>query len=91
MEENRDILESMTQALIKYETISSEQIDQLMARQPVSDPEGWVDDQDQSPTDDVEGKAAHPVSEADTNEADSEQPENQESDELDSDENGKAV
>ncbi len=91
LEENRDILEAMTQALIKYETISSEQIDQLMARQPVSDPEGWVDDQDQSSTDDVEGKAAHPVSEADTNEADSEQPENQESDELDSDENGKAV
>ncbi len=91
LEENRDILEAMTQALIKYETISSEQIDQLMARQPVSDPEGWVDDQDQSSTDDVEGNAAHPVSEADTNEADSEQPENQESDELDSDENGKAV
>ena len=91
LEENRDILEAMTQALIKYETISSEQIDQLMARQPVSDPEGWVDDQDQSPTDDVEGNAAHPVSEADTNEADSEQPENQEPDELESDENGKAV
>lgn len=91
LEENRDILESMTQALIKYETISSEQIDQLMARQPVSDPEGWVDDQDQSPTDDVEGDEPSPVSEADVNETDSEQPENQEPDEPESDGNGKAV
>ncbi len=91
LEENRDILEAMTQALIKYETISSEQIDQLMARQPVSDPEGWVDDQDQSPTSDVEGDAPSPVSEADANETDSEQPENQEPDEPESDGNGKAV
>ncbi|QEQ97965.1 ATP-dependent zinc metalloprotease FtsH [Neptunomonas concharum] len=91
LEENRDILEAMTQALIKYETISSEQIDQLMARQPVSDPEGWVDDQDQSPTGEVEGDAPSPVSEADANETDSEQPENQEPDEPESDGNGKAV
>jgi len=41
LEDNRDILESMTQALMKYETVSSEQIDQLMAREPVSDPDGW--------------------------------------------------
>jgi cell division protease FtsH len=46
LEENRDILESMTQALMKYETISSEQIDQLMAREPVSAPDGWVDEDD---------------------------------------------
>ncbi|RVU29276.1 ATP-dependent zinc metalloprotease FtsH [Neptunomonas marina] len=44
LEDNRDILESMTQALMKYETISSEQIDQLMAREAVSDPDGWVDE-----------------------------------------------
>lgn len=44
LEDNRDILESMTQALMKYETISSEQIDQLMAREPVSPPDGWDDD-----------------------------------------------
>ncbi|MGB1239708.1 MAG: ATP-dependent metalloprotease, partial [Pseudomonadales bacterium] len=48
LEENRDILESMTQALMKYETISSEQIDELMARQPVSDPEGWSDEDDKT-------------------------------------------
>jgi len=41
LEDNRDILESMTQALMKYETVSSDQIDQLMAREPVSDPDGW--------------------------------------------------
>ena len=46
LEDNRDILESMTQALMKYETISSEQIDQLMAREPVSPPDGWIDDED---------------------------------------------
>ena len=44
LEDNRDILESMTQALMKYETISSEQIDELMAREEVSAPDGWEDD-----------------------------------------------
>jgi len=43
LEDNRDILESMTQALMKYETISSSQLDELMARQPVSDPVDWTD------------------------------------------------
>lgn len=41
LEDNRDILETMCQALMKYETISSEQIDQLMARTEVSPPDGW--------------------------------------------------
>ena len=36
LEDNRDILETMTQALMKYETIDSSQIDQLMAREEVS-------------------------------------------------------
>ena len=44
LKDNRDILESMTQALMKYETLDSEQIDELMSRQPVSEPEGWDDD-----------------------------------------------
>ena len=44
LEDNRDILEAMTQALMKYETITSEQIDELMARKPVSAPDGWVDE-----------------------------------------------
>jgi len=55
LEENRDILESMCQALMKYETIDSQQIDQLMNREPVSAPEGWVDDEDKN---DDQGVAA---------------------------------
>lgn len=43
LEDNRDILETMCQALMKYETIDSGQIDQLMAREEVSPPEGWDD------------------------------------------------
>ncbi|WP_293268351.1 ATP-dependent zinc metalloprotease FtsH [Neptunomonas sp.] len=46
LEANRDILESMTQALMKYETINSDQIGELMARGEVTPPEGWVDDSD---------------------------------------------
>ncbi len=41
LEDNRDILEAMAEALMKYETLDSDQIGQLMARQPVSEPEGW--------------------------------------------------
>ena len=56
LEDNRDILESMTQALMKYETISSEQIDQLMAREQVSAPEDWSEPSDDTPAD--KGEAA---------------------------------
>ena len=44
--DNRDILDSMCEALMTYETISSDQIDQLMARQEVAPPEGWNDSQE---------------------------------------------
>jgi len=43
LEENRDILDSMCEALMQYETIGSEQLDQLMARTEVTPPEGWSD------------------------------------------------
>nr|WP_173645497.1 ATP-dependent zinc metalloprotease FtsH [Marinobacterium profundum] len=43
LEQNRDILEAMAHALIKYETIDSSQLDELMARQPVTPPDDWVD------------------------------------------------
>ncbi|OMH39204.1 ATP-dependent zinc metalloprotease FtsH [Motiliproteus sp. MSK22-1] len=46
LEENRDILESMTQALMKYETIDSKQLDDLLARREVRAPDGWGDDDD---------------------------------------------
>ena len=46
MTDNRDILDSMCEALMTYETISSDQIDQLMARQEVTPPDGWNDSQE---------------------------------------------
>ncbi len=41
LEENRDILEAMKDALIEYETIDSEQVDDLMARRKVRPPKDW--------------------------------------------------
>ncbi len=43
LKEHMDILHSMAEALIKYETIDSEQIDALMERRPVSPPADWED------------------------------------------------
>ncbi|MEO6699397.1 MAG: ATP-dependent zinc metalloprotease FtsH [Paraperlucidibaca sp.] len=40
---NRDILDSMAEALMKYETIDAPQIDDLMARREVRPPNGWTD------------------------------------------------
>jgi len=50
--ENMDILHAMSEALIKYETIDSGQIDALMDRQPVPKPKDWIDmDDDNTPDD----------------------------------------
>jgi len=43
LKENMDILHSMTDALMKYETIDVSQINQLMERQEVSPPKDWND------------------------------------------------
>jgi cell division protease FtsH len=43
IKENIDILHAMAEALMKYETIDKYQIDDLMARKPVRDPQGWDD------------------------------------------------
>jgi cell division protease FtsH len=43
LKENIDILHAMAEALMKYETIDKYQIDDLMARKPVRDPQGWDD------------------------------------------------
>lgn len=43
LKENIDILHAMADALMKYETIDKFQIDDLMARIPVRDPQGWDD------------------------------------------------
>ena len=44
LSDNIDILHSMKDALMKYETIDSDQIDDLMARIEVREPDGWNDD-----------------------------------------------
>jgi cell division protease FtsH len=43
LKDNMDILESMKDALMKYETIDSKQIDDLMARKDVRPPADWDD------------------------------------------------
>ncbi len=43
LEDNRDILEAMKDALMEYETIDSEQVDDLMARRTVRPPKDWHD------------------------------------------------
>ena len=46
LNENIDILHSMTDALVKYETLNSDQLDQLMARNPVEPAKDWEEDND---------------------------------------------
>ena len=41
LSENLDILETMAEALMKYETIDVRQVDDLMARTPVREPGDW--------------------------------------------------
>ncbi len=43
LKENSDILHAMAEALMKYETIDKFQIEDLMSRKPVRDPQGWDD------------------------------------------------
>jgi len=44
LEEKKDILNKMAEALIKYETVNAEQIDDLMAGKLVKPPEGWEEE-----------------------------------------------
>lgn len=81
LDENRDILESMCQALMKYETIDSKQIDQLMKREPVSAPEGWVDEDDKN---DDQGAAAADTDQAEKSSLDT-GPENDQQEGMDPD------
>ena len=48
LKDNEDILHSMSDALMKYETIDASQIDQLMERGEVSAPKDWDDNDDSS-------------------------------------------
>ena len=66
LKDNMDILHSMKDALMKYETIDAKQIDQLMERVEVSDPEGWEEGDKAEPSKekaeegvDAEGKSIH--------------------------------
>ncbi|MFI7859103.1 MULTISPECIES: ATP-dependent zinc metalloprotease FtsH [Pseudomonas] len=64
--ENRDKLEAMTEALMKYETIDSDQIDDIMAGRTPREPRDWDDDknsgtpaaQDDRPESPIGGPAA---------------------------------
>jgi cell division protease FtsH len=50
LEENIDILHAMADALMKYETIDSKQIDDLMNRTEVRKPDGWDENNNSSNT-----------------------------------------
>ncbi|WP_226702020.1 ATP-dependent zinc metalloprotease FtsH [Microbulbifer elongatus] len=43
LQDNRDILEAMKDALMEYETLDAEQVDDLMARRKVRPPRDWHD------------------------------------------------
>ena len=49
LEEHIDILHAMKAALMEYETLDSEQVDDLMARRPVRPPRDWHDGGDYQP------------------------------------------
>ena len=62
--DNMDILHAMKDALMKYETIDAQQIDDLMARREVRPPADWVeesDDKPQGPTATEETKPSEPT------------------------------
>lgn len=63
LEDNRDILDAMTAALMKYETIDSKQLDELMDRKPVTPPEGWQESDSKAAAD--EAAAANKAEEFD--------------------------
>jgi len=44
LKENMDILHAMAEALMKYETIDKDQIDDAMNRRPIRKPSDWEDD-----------------------------------------------
>jgi cell division protease FtsH len=58
LKDNMDVLHNMTDALMKYETIDSDQIDALMAGEAVPEPKDWsdLDDDDSSSMSGTESK-----------------------------------
>ena len=49
LSENRDILDAMKDALMEYETLDADQVDDLMNRKPVRKPKHWDDEDDGKP------------------------------------------
>ncbi|QKX18874.1 ATP-dependent zinc metalloprotease FtsH [Microbulbifer sp. YPW1] len=68
LEDNRDILEAMKDALMEYETLDAEQVDDLMARRKVRPPKDWHDN------DYTGGGPADDVTEADEKPKDGDTP-----------------
>lgn len=62
LSDNIDILHAMKDALMKYETIDAEQVDDLMARVEVQPPRDW--DQQLNEKEEKESETAEPVNEA---------------------------
>ena len=60
LHDNREKLEAMAMALMKYETIDSDQIDDIMEGREVREPKDWSDDSSSGnpPAAPVEGKSA---------------------------------
>jgi cell division protease FtsH len=48
LQENRDKLQRMAEALMKYETLDNEQIDEIMEGKEPRPPKGWSDDEPSS-------------------------------------------
>ena len=63
LEENVDILHTMKDALMKYETIDADQIDDLMNRRDVREPRDWQR-RDKKPDDNNNAQGEQPVSSA---------------------------
>ncbi|NLC10383.1 MAG: ATP-dependent zinc metalloprotease FtsH [Gammaproteobacteria bacterium] len=63
--ENRDKLDAMAEALMKYETIDSDQIDDIMSGRTVREPKGWKDDSTPPPSANAE-KPSEPESRPET-------------------------
>ena len=76
LQENKDILEAMKEALLKYETLDAEQIDDLMARRPCRAPSSSAKDNNlggqtpnggNAPTSNQENAAQPPKEEGEQN------------------------
>ncbi|MGC9457388.1 MAG: ATP-dependent zinc metalloprotease FtsH [Halothiobacillaceae bacterium] len=72
--DNMDILHAMSEALMKYETIDTDQIDDLMERRPVREPADWSGDAGggQAPSGGAGAEAGETADEADESGADEE-------------------